>query len=135
MEDEDPGGKAPLSGREMQVVQAMPGADASELRLIEQHLQSIQSLSAEFVDHTDPMKILTQIFQSTPFMIIENKPLRMECNCSRDRVERALSLVGKEELGSMLTKDGQAEVKCDFCAKAYAFDRTALETMILRLNQ
>ena len=51
------------------------------------------------------------------------------CNCSRDRVERALASLTPEELTGLAEKDGEAEVTCSFCDKVYRFPRAELEKM------
>jgi molecular chaperone Hsp33 len=116
------------------LVQALPGASLEEIRMIEQHINEIQSLANAISQEADPMRLLGQIFQSTAFMVLEEKPLRFECNCSWQRVERALSLVGVKELQNMLAEDNQASVRCDFCAKEYVVDAQKLQSMIEQAN-
>lgn len=112
------------------LVQAMPGADDSELKAIELHINEIQSL-AENLDHnSDPVALLSQIFQDTAFMLVEEKPLQFRCNCSWERVNRALVLVGPQELQSMLTEDGAAVIRCDFCTTEYRVEKDALQKLI-----
>ena len=47
--------------------------------------------------------------------------VRFHCNCSRDRVERALMLLGKKELDEIIADGETIELKCEFCNKAYNF--------------
>ncbi len=112
------------------LVQALPGANPQELKLIEQHINELQSLAARVAENEDPMHLLSQIFQSTAFMVIEDKPLHFECNCSWERVIRALALVGNEELRNILEQDKTASVRCDFCAKEYSVDARTLKDLI-----
>jgi molecular chaperone Hsp33 len=112
------------------LVQALPGANPGEIKVIEQHINEIQSLAERLAEDADPLHLLSQIFQSTAFMLIEEKPLKFECNCSWERVQRALTLVGAAELKSMLTEDNAAVVRCDFCAKEYRVDADMLEELI-----
>jgi molecular chaperone Hsp33 len=112
------------------LVQAMPGAPASDVRLIEQHIQEIQSLAAALARDAEPLHLLTQIFQSTAFVVLEETPLRFECSCSLERVTRALTLVGTAELRDILAKDNGASVRCDFCAREYRLDRAVIESLI-----
>jgi molecular chaperone Hsp33 len=112
------------------LVQAMPGASAQELQTIEEHINEIQSLARRLADDADPVHLLSQIFQSTAFVLLEEKPLRFECNCSRERVQRALVLIGADELRDMLEKENSASVHCDFCTKTYQFDAQELSALI-----
>lgn len=112
------------------LVQAMPGATAEELKSIEEHIVEIGPLADQLHANPDPTVLLSQVFQDTTFLLVEEKPLFHRCNCSWERVKRAVALVGAEELRSMITQDEGAFVRCDFCTKDYRLDRAALEAMI-----
>lgn len=112
------------------LIQTMPGASALEVRQIEQHINEISSYADSIARDADPLQLLSQVFQDTAFVVLEEKPIRFECTCNVDRVRRALMLTGVEELRSMIADQNGAEVHCDFCAKNYQFDRAALEALI-----
>jgi molecular chaperone Hsp33 len=112
------------------LVQAMPGAGQREIAVIEEHIKEIRSLSELLEDDQDPLKLLAHIFQSTAFVLLEEKPLRFHCNCSWERVYRALALIGAKELDSMLAEDEHATVRCDFCSKEFKVERSDLERLI-----
>lgn len=112
------------------LIQALPGASSEEVRAIEQHIIDLQSLAAQLAADADPMHLLSKIFQSTAFILLEEKPLSFQCGCSWARVERALTLVGAVELQAMLDEDGKATVRCDFCTKEYKMNAEKLEQMI-----
>jgi molecular chaperone Hsp33 len=111
------------------LVQALPGASSSEVQAVEKHINEIDSLAERLAENADPVNLLSQIFQSTAFMIIEEKPVLSRCTCSWERVQRALLLVGTVELQSML-KDEIATVRCDFCTKEYKVDPAMLSRLI-----
>ncbi len=81
-------------------------------------------------ENSEPVSLLSQIFQSTAFLLLEEKPLLFTCNCSWERVERALALVGIAELRAMLEEDEKASVRCDFCTKEYTISSDDLRRMI-----
>ncbi len=116
------------------LVQALPGASAAEVRAIEGHIQEIQSLSSRLKDDEDPVHLLSQIFQSTAFMIVEEKPLRFQCHCSWERVNRTLRLIGVEELQTLLKEDRGAAVNCDFCRQEYQVGADGLRKLIDELQ-
>lgn len=112
------------------LVQAMPCATSQELRSIEQHIQEIESLATRVAQDSDPLSLLSQIFQDTAFILVEEKPLTFKCNCSWERVNRALVLIGVQELQALLTQDQSASVRCDFCSKEYLVDEAGLKKLI-----
>jgi molecular chaperone Hsp33 len=117
------------------LVQALPGASASEVKVVEQHINEIQSLMTCLEQDPTPMNLLVQIFQSTAFIVVEEKPIEFSCNCSWERVQRALILVGAADLKSMLMEDHEALVRCDFCSKEYRVDEPGLEKLIESTSQ
>jgi molecular chaperone Hsp33 len=112
------------------LVQAMPGATAAELQEIENNIIGLQSLASELAKNENPVHLLSQIFQSTAFVLLEEKPLRFQCTCSQNRVERALSLIGVVELSDMIEKDNGASVKCEFCGTDYKMSADRLRELI-----
>lgn len=112
------------------MVQAMPGATAEDVRIIDEQIQRLTHLEAMFAEDFEPVRFLGEIFQNVPFLILEEKALRLECQCSWDRVERALALVGVKELRAMMTEDQGASVRCDFCGKEYKLTVEQLEALI-----
>ncbi len=112
------------------LVQAMPGAEDAELRAIQSHILHLQNFRELILQDSSPTRLLSELFQDTRFTLVEEKDIRFECSCSRERVERSLALIGVEELGSILKEDGRAMVKCDFCAKEYVVEGPELAKMI-----
>jgi MFS family permease len=120
-------------GFSLGLVQALPGASDDELKTIEKHVQEMHSLAESLESEPNPLKLLSQIFQSTAFMVLEEEALKMECQCSRERVESALKLAGKEELTTILDTQGQASVRCDFCSTDYVFEAVELQRLVKSL--
>jgi molecular chaperone Hsp33 len=112
------------------LIQAMPGASPEELVEIEQHINGFQSLAQKLAENSNPVHLLSLIFQSTAFVLLEEKPLRFQCTCSQGRVERALSLIGIVELSDILEKDQGASVRCDFCTSEFKIGANRLREMI-----
>ena len=53
--------------------------------------------------------------------ILEKIPLSYRCNCSRERVERALISISAKDLRELIEEDKTIEVACQFCDKKYSF--------------
>lgn len=124
---DDQGGVTAAAGF---LIQALPGASQNEVRTIEGHIHDMASMAEELAAEENPLKILSKIFQDTAFISIEEKPLEFRCECSWERVERALTLVGAAELRAMLAQDHHAIVRCDFCTKEYQVDAAGLQRLI-----
>jgi molecular chaperone Hsp33 len=59
--------------------------------------------------------------------LLDRRPLRFHCPCSRSRAATSLALLGNAELSEMILEDGKAEVTCNFCRARYQFDEAELE--------
>ena len=69
---------------------------------------------------------LASAFHLGPLRAVREVQPRFGCRCSRERVQRALRSLGKEELRDMAAKDGGAHLTCDFCNAGYAFSAEEL---------
>ena len=64
---------------------------------------------------------------------LEYRDIRWECDCSRERIEAALSTIGRDDLQEIIEEDGQAELQCHFCLKKYDFNREELTAILERM--
>jgi molecular chaperone Hsp33 len=59
--------------------------------------------------------------------MLDSRPVRFQCGCSRERAGASLALLGAAEIGSMILEDGRAEVVCNFCRTRHEFSEAELE--------
>jgi molecular chaperone Hsp33 len=64
---------------------------------------------------------LSALFPEDDLRLFEARPVRFRCSCSRERVENALRIAGRDEIEAALATDGRVEVRCEFCNRVYAF--------------
>ena len=112
------------------MLQAMPGAATEEIKEIEAQVKTLKDLAQEIALDRDPIHLISKFFQNMPFMILEEKDLSWKCQCSMEKVEKALALIGLKELEDMLAKEGQAMIQCEFCATEYNADQAMLKQLI-----
>ena len=77
--------------------------------------------------------VLLALFFGVPgedIEILETSPVEYRCYCSRDRVERALISLGKDELESILAEQGGCELTCQFCDTIHKFTAGELQSLI-----
>lgn len=110
------------------LVQALPGASEEDLKWIEAQIH-------DWTKFKSPKETLAHLFQNAPFSIIESQDLSFKCECSSERVERALALVGVDELKSLIAEHNGAEVTCDFCSEIYKMNADKLLELIARSSR
>ena len=62
--------------------------------------------------------------------VLEERDIRWDCDCSRERIEQALMTIGRDDLTEIIEEDGQAELQCQFCLKKYHFDKAQLQEIL-----
>ncbi|MBQ2084323.1 MAG: Hsp33 family molecular chaperone HslO, partial [Firmicutes bacterium] len=82
----------------------------------------------------DPYKLLDIIFGKLPEEfrphVLEERSVSWLCDCSRERMAKALVSIGKKDLTEIIEEDHGAELTCQFCLKKYYFDERELRTLL-----
>jgi molecular chaperone Hsp33 len=118
------------------IVQLMPGIPDTVASEIESVIRDLPHPTTMLRDGDSPEQMLTRIFDRD-LQILEHKPVRFHCPCSRERAERALLLLGQEEIRRIMAADaekGATEVVCQFCTSTYTFTMAELEGLLSSLN-
>lgn len=113
------------------IIQALPGADDACLALLEEKLKNIPSVTDLFERSMTPSDILEFILGDLGLSILDSVPAQFKCNCDRQRVEKVLISLGREELMKMAGEGKDVELKCHFCNKAYTFSPDELKGLII----
>ena len=115
------------------IIQLMPGAEEETVEKLEKLLIGFPPISKLLAQGTTPEQILEMLLGEMDPRIIEKVPCNFKCNCSRDRMERNLISIGKNDLLEIL-EDGQgAELECHFCNTKYNFTHQDIY-MLLKEN-
>lgn len=101
------------------ILQMMPGATEEVISALENRLKEITSITALLDAGNTPEMILDHILGDFGLEILDKIPTAFHCNCSEERIEKALISVGKQELQSMINDGKTIEVNCHFCNKHY----------------
>ena len=101
------------------ILQMMPGASEEVISALEKRLGEITSITALLDAGNTPEMILEHSLGDFGLEILDKLPTAFSCNCSEERIEKALISVGKQELQSMIEDGKTIEVNCHFCNKHY----------------
>lgn len=112
------------------IVQKLPEASESSLANIEKNIGDIDSISKFVAAGGTPEDLLYEISRGLDITILEERPIKYQCGCSRERAERALLMLGLSELIDIYKKDKGAEVKCAFCGRVYKFNELEIKKLI-----
>ncbi len=103
------------------IVQMMPGADELLADVITYRLEEIPPITTLISEGKNIEEILEFIFDGMDLKILDSLNPEYKCDCSRDRVEKALISVGKETLKEIYDDNKTEEIVCNFCNTKYEF--------------
>ncbi len=111
------------------LIQLLPFAPDEAVDIIEKNIQSMQSVTQMLSEGLTPEDIAMRALDGLEPNVLDDFKVDYICDCSRERVERALVSLGKEQLLE-LANDEVTEVKCHFCDKVYNFTASEIKAMI-----
>ena len=117
------------------IIQMMPFAKEETISQIEENLKNITSVTDHLKKGETPEQILEILLGNLGLEITDTMPTRFYCNCSKERVEKAVISVGKKEIQDMIDEGKDIEVKCHFCNTAYKYTVDELKDILKRCKR
>ncbi len=117
------------------IIQLLPGATEDIISRVEGGVLAAGPVTALLAENDDPKALLERVLSDFTVEILETSPIEYRCYCSRDRVERALISLGKDELRSLLEEQGGCELTCQFCDRIHRFSGKELENLLQKIEE
>ncbi|MGN0293683.1 MAG: Hsp33 family molecular chaperone HslO [Lachnospiraceae bacterium] len=117
------------------IIQLMPFAPDELVDKLEKKIAQITSLTSLLDQGMTPEQILEFVLGDLGLEIMDKMPLEFSCNCSRERVEKAVISTGAAELQDMIAEGKSIEVNCHFCGEVYEFSVDDLKGMLKRATR
>jgi molecular chaperone Hsp33 len=115
------------------LIQLLPGADEAVIEKIEAGVRRVGSVSRALDSGMDVEALLRAVLSDFELEVLETHPVEYRCDCSRERVTRALISMGREELRDMIQDQGSAQLTCQFCDAVYDFSKEDLEKLLTQM--
>ena len=112
------------------IIQLLPGANEDTIVKVEGGVMAAGAVTGLLEKNDDPEAMLREVLSDFDIEILETSPIEYRCYCSRDRVERALISLGKNELEQILAEQGGCELTCQFCDEVHRFNAQELRELI-----
>lgn len=116
------------------IIQMMPGAPELLADTITYRLQEIPPVTTMIANGMTIEDILKEIFDGMDLKIYESIEPAYKCDCSRDRVERALMSIGKNDLSEICADGKTEEIVCHFCNTKYEFTNNDIKNIIKEID-
>lgn len=111
------------------IIQLMPFTSDEVVERLEKKITEIASVTEMMEKGMTPEMILEEILGEFGVEITEKLPTGFVCDCSKERVSRAIATLSKKDLNDIIGDGESIEVKCQFCNKAYEFTIDELKEM------
>lgn len=116
------------------IIQVLPDAEEACLDHLEKTVAKLQSITSLIEQAQTPPALLALIFKDMPEaytpLVLEERSIDWNCDCSKGRMEKALIAIGKKDLTEIINEDKGAELTCQFCLKKYKFDENELKVLL-----
>lgn len=113
------------------VVTPMPDATEDDLFILENRIKEAKPISQMLDENMTLIDIAKDITGDENVKIIEEDIVPVyECDCSKEKIEKALITIGKEELKDVIETQGNIETVCHFCNEKYNFNKEELENIL-----
>ena len=116
------------------LIQLLPGATEETIEKVEEGIKGIRPVTELLSIGMTPEEILREALPFFSLNLLEESHTEYRCNCSRDRVEKALFSLGSEELLSLADEE-ETEVCCQFCPRKYKFTQAEIKKLASEIKK
>lgn len=111
------------------IIQLLPGAMEQDIVNVENAIAETGEVPLLFEQGKTPRDIVNMLLKDYEIEFFDETAPAYRCDCSKERMAKALVSLGKEELRAIIDEDGKAEVCCQFCGKKHLFAKEELEKL------
>ncbi len=112
------------------MIQVMPGADEKVIQMIEETIKKAPQLTTVVNQGASVEDLIKMALGDVSFEILQERPVKFECNCSLDRVVKMVSGLERSEIKAMIQEDKGAKITCGFCNATYELSEAELKEIL-----
>lgn len=111
------------------IIQLMPFTSDAVIEKLEKRIGEIDSVTQMLDRGLNPEAILEEILGDMGLEITDTMPTAFVCDCSKEKVSRALAAINQKDMDDIINDGEPIEVKCQFCNTAYNFEIDELKEL------
>lgn len=112
------------------ILQLLPGADDTVVDRLEANMAVINSVTELMDRGHGAEKFAELVFNGIEYEEFDTIDIAFKCTCSKERYEKGLISLGKDEVQSMIDDAEPVETVCRFCRNKYVFSIEELEEIL-----
>ncbi len=115
------------------IIQLLPAAEDATIDKLEESIREMKAVTTMLDSGMTPEEIVRAALKKFDVEVLYEQEIEYKCNCSRDRVSKAIISLGREELTQMAEELPEVEVNCHFCDKRYKFSKKEILNFIEKI--
>ncbi|OPJ59051.1 Hsp33 family molecular chaperone HslO [Clostridium oryzae] len=115
------------------IIQMLPGADDLAADLLNYRIEEMPSITEMLSSGKNINQIIEYIFEDMDMHLNSERKACFSCDCSREKVEKALISLGRETLNEIYEDGKSEELKCHFCNKSYEFTHEEIGSLLAKI--
>lgn len=115
------------------LLQLLPDAPEETIDALERGIQRAGAVTSMLEDGLTPEDILGQVCGELGVVFMETTEVSYKCYCTRDRVEKALISLGRDELTDIVREGKDVPISCQFCDKIYTFTPEDVQLLLQKI--
>ena len=112
------------------IIQVMPFAEDEVIDKVEESLKHIHSVTSLLEQGMTPEDMLHHLLGDLDLEILDRMSAQYACNCSKERVAKAIASIGRADLEDMIQAGETIETNCQFCGSHYYFTTEELKAFL-----
>lgn len=117
------------------IIQVMPFVEDEVLDRLEENIKELSPVTTMLENGLTPEQMLETIFEGMDVEFNDTLEVKFYCNCTKERVEKAIISVGEKEIRSMIEEGKPVEVNCHFCNSHYSFSVEELKEILKKCKK
>lgn len=116
------------------IIQLMPFCPEEVIEKLESIIPTLAPITVLLSEGKTPEQILKLILGDLELEINDKLDISFKCDCSKEKIEKALISIGAKELNEMIDEGKDIEVACHFCSKKYNLGVDELEELLTKAS-
>jgi molecular chaperone Hsp33 len=116
------------------LLQKLPASDDPDDDRWNRAIHLAETITAPELLELPPKRLLHRLYHQEDIRLFDPRPVSFRCSCSGERVRDMLRMLGYDEVRSILEERDTVEVTCEFCNRAYEYDRVDAEQLFASVH-
>jgi len=116
------------------MIQLMPNADEEIIASLENNMKDVKTVTELLDTGATLEEVIGHYMKDIEFHVLDEVEPKFYCDCSEEKVKRALISLGKEELNKMIVEEEKVNISCNFCEENYEYEVKDLLEIVNKLE-